>query len=121
MHSGYYPTGADTADAPWNQCKLPEKSFDVTCSQTLSRTSSCLSNQYEYNQEDDLTDTSNIEWSEEWHGNDHYTPRQLIELFRKCLVSMHESGIVFMTPAQDAHLLKECDGWTEDETEYIEE
>lgn len=36
--SGYYPIGADTKDAPWNQENLPEREIEVTVSVTLSKT-----------------------------------------------------------------------------------
>lgn len=36
--SGYYPLGADTKDAPWNQVDNPEREIEVTVSVTLSKT-----------------------------------------------------------------------------------
>lgn len=36
--SGYYPPGADTEDAPWNQVDNPEREIEVTVSVTLSKT-----------------------------------------------------------------------------------
>ena len=36
--SGYYPLGADTKDAPWNQTDNPEREIEVTVSVTLSKT-----------------------------------------------------------------------------------
>ena len=139
MYDNYhYPAGADNEQAPWYETDVPEKGFDVTCSQTLSRTASVLTNNYtpgesgvDYETDDeghpyavpwqDPDDTSDTNWAEEWHENDHYTPKQLIELFAECLTTMQRNGYVFKTPAQDAHLIEECANWTEDETEFIEE
>lgn len=44
--SGYYPPGADTPDAPWNQEDLPEKEIDVLVSVTLSKTVKVKVNDY---------------------------------------------------------------------------
>lgn len=139
MYDNYhYPAGADNEQAPWYETDVPEKYFDVTCSQTLSRTVSVLTNNYipgesgvDYETDDeghpyaipwqDPDDTSDTNWAEEWHENDHYTPKQLIELFAECLTTMQRNGYVFKTPAQDAHLIEECANWTEDEVEFIEE
>ena len=38
IESEYYPPGADTKDAPWNQEELPEREIEVTVSVTLSKT-----------------------------------------------------------------------------------
>lgn len=38
MESGYYPPGADTKDAPWNEKENPKREIEVTVSVTLSRT-----------------------------------------------------------------------------------
>ena len=139
MYDNYhYPAGADNEQAPWYETDVPEKGFAVTCSQTLSRTVSVLTNNYipgesgvDYETDDegnphtipwqDPDDTSDTNWTEEWHENDHYTPKQLIELFAECLTTMQRNGYVFKTPAQDAHLIEECANWTEDEIEFIEE
>ena len=45
--SGYYAPGTEFhPDAPWNQVDNPEKEFDVTCCQTLSKTVSVLTCDY---------------------------------------------------------------------------
>lgn len=133
-----YSAGADTPSAPWNQSDLEEKEFDVTCSQTLSKTSTVFTSNYtpgaveaerEWDEDGyhtvyvrDPDDTSNVIWSEEWHDNDHYTPLQLIELFQKYLLDeVNGSCTVNKNNTYLNHLISECNNWTEDETEYFEE
>lgn len=138
-NADFYPAGSykDT-NAPYNEHDVPEQKFTVVCSQTLSKSATVLTSNYipgesgvDYEADDeghpyavpwqDPDDTSDTNWAEEWHENDHYTPKQLIELFAECLTTMQRNGYVFKTPAQDAHLIEECANWTEDEVEFIEE
>lgn len=139
MYDNYhYPAGADNEQAPWYETDVPEQKFTVVCSQTLSKSATVLTSDYipgesgvDYETDDeghpyavpwqDPDDTSDTNWAEEWHENDHYTPKQLIRLFAECLTTMQRNGYVFKTPAQDAHLIEECANWTEDEVEFIEE
>lgn len=139
MYDNYhYPAGADNEQAPWYETDVPEQKFTVVCSQTLSKSATVLTSDYipgesgvDYETDDeghpyavpwqDPDDTSATNWAEEWHENDHYTPKQLIRLFAECLTTMQRNGYVFKTPAQDAHLIEECANWTVDDTEFIEE
>ena len=124
--------------APWNQENLPEKEFNVVCSQTLSKAAAVFTNNYTpgavdaesewdgegyqtvYTREPD--DTSNVVWSEEWHDNDHYTPIQLIELFQKFLLDeVNGSNIVNRNTNYLNHLITECNNWEEDKTDYVED
>ena len=136
--SGYYPPGAEyDPRAPWNQSDLPEKEFDAVCSQTLSKTDTVFTNNYipgavdaesewdgegyqtVYNREPD--DTANIIWRDEWHENDHYTPIQLIELFQKYLLDeVNGSNTVNRSNKFLNHIITECNGWVEDDTDYME-
>lgn len=138
--SGYFPAGAEfDPSAPYNQSDIPEKEFEVTCSQCLSRTASVWTNNYipgvsgvDFEPDDeggtyaspwhDEDDTSDTNWADEYHDNDHYTPIQLIGLFRKHLEEeLNNSDVPQNRINKYKHLIEECDGWTEDETEYIEE
>lgn len=146
-----YPDGlsGSTVGAPWNEESIPEKDFEVTCSQSLSKTVTVLTDNYipgasgvDYEPDGeggycasgwhDEDDTSDTNWADEYHDNDHYTPIQLIKLFKeRCeleLKSLDNSDTFELTPSfykkkklELKHLIEECDGWTEDETEYIEE
>ena len=136
--SAYYPAGAyyDKA-APYNQLDVPEEEFEVTCSQSLSRTTTVVTNNYvpgdegvDWETDDeghpckshwqDAPDTSDTNWAEEYHDNDHYTPIQLIELFKQCLEENLKNGLVFKNPKVTQRLIEECKGWIENETEYVE-
>mgnify|MGYP006872982699 CR=1 FL=1 len=131
IESGYYPEGTEfSSRAPWNQEDIPEKEFNVFCSQTLSKTSTVQTNRYipvrerEYDDAmgwhmEETEDTSDTDWAEIYHENEHYTPIQLINLFRRILADMllgttHSTSYI-------EHLIEECSDWTEDDVEYIKE
>ena len=130
-----YPPGADNEFAPWNEVEVPEKDFDVTCSQSLSKTVTVCTNNYipgasgcDYEpdgeggystigwHEDD--DTSDTDWAQEYHENDYHTPAQLLELFKDILVRDLENGNPFRSEKYTKQLIEECEGWTEDETDF---
>ena len=134
-----YPAGLNdhSVGTPWNDSDVLEKEFDVTCSQTLSKTVSVLTNNYipgasgcDYEPDGeggycacgwhDPDDTSNTNWANEYHSNDLHTPLQLIQLLKQVLETDMEHGIVFKSPRFTQDLINECDGWIEDETEYVE-
>ena len=141
MSLSNYPPGVSdtTVGAPWNEESIPEKEFEVTCSQCLSRTASVWTDNYipgasgvDYEPDGeggycasgwhDEDDTSDTNWADEYHDNDHYTPIQLISLFRKYLEEeLNNSDIPQNRINKYKHLIEECDGWTDDETEYIKE
>lgn len=144
-----YPDGLSdhTANAPWNDIDIPEKEFDVTISQTLSKDTTVTTNDYtpgasgvDYEPDDeggycacgwhDPDDTSDTNWGKAYR-EEHYTPIQLIKLFKeRCeleLKSLDNSDTFELTPSfykkkklELKHLIEECEGWTEDETEVIE-
>ena len=136
MYDNYnYPPGADNEFAPWNEVEVPEKDFDVTCSQSLSKTVTVCTNNYipgasgcDYEpdgeggystigwHEDD--DTSDTDWAQEYHENDYHTPAQLLELFKDILVRDLENGNPFRSEKYTKQLIEECEGWTEDETDF---
>ena len=130
----FYPAGAyRDPSAPYNQVDVPDKEFDVTCSQTLSKTVSVLTNNYvpggewcEY--DDGITigghdpdDTSDTNWADEFHNNDYHTPQQLLGLFKDLLIRDLENGNPMKSEKYTKALIEECDGWCEDECEFIEE
>lgn len=140
MYDNYnYPPGADNEYAPWNEPVVPEKEFDVTCCQTLSKTVTVYTDNYtpgasgvEYEPDDeggctsvgwhDEDDTSDTNWEEEYHANDYHTPLQLIGLFKKYLEHMIDKKVRVSTSASYIkHLIEECEDWSEDETEYVED
>ena len=144
--SSNYPDGLSdwTPGTPWNEPEIPDEDFEITCSQSLSRTATVTTNNYipgasgvDYEPDDeggcyavgwhDDPDTSDTNWAEEYHDNDHYTPIQLIGLYKETLKEQLKSweGMDEIPSAKAQirrieHLIEECEGWTEDETEYVE-
>lgn len=142
----YAPGSYYDPSAPWNQVDVPEKEFEVTCSQSLSKTVSVWTNNYtpgaegvDYEPDDeggyyasawhDDDDTSDTDWKEEY-CSEHFTPIQLIQKFKEFLeeevkVTEEESNTKFspirkMKKSVMKHLINECSSWVEDETEVIE-
>lgn len=139
MSASNYPPGVSdhTVGAPWNEPEIPDKDFNITCTQTLSKTVTITTNNYipgasgvDWETDDEghpyatpwhePDDTSDTDWFEEYHSHDYYNPLQLIQLLGEVLKENLEHGIVFRTPMFTQNLIAECEGWQEDETEYIE-
>ena len=139
MYDNYnYPAGADNEMAPWNEPIIPEKDFEVTCSQSLSKTVTVTTNNYipgasgvDYEPDDeggyyasgwhDPDDTSDTNWADEYHNNDYHTPLQLIELFKKHLENeLNRMGEV-KNERWIKHLIEECSNWQEDDIEIVED
>lgn len=148
--SGYYPGSLTdfSEGTPWNEPEVPEKDFDITCCQTLSKTTVVTTNNYipgasgvdmEPDGEggysscgwQDPDDTSNTSWSDEYKENGHYTPLQLIGMLKmrveKELKDLENAPIDTKQPYAKAaevrrlkHLIEECDDWCDDETEFEE-
>lgn len=125
MYDNYnYPVGADTPKAPWNQEETPIKSFNVLCSQTLSKEVDVKTNDYIYEKpekDEDGNISQNIDTSDtNWvvaYGMDHYTPRALIWCFKRLLnIMMEEKNYKYFTKEKLKELVDECTGWSEDET-----
>ena len=69
---------------------------------------------------DEYDDTSDVNWAEEYHSNDYHTPIQLIEILGKVLKDAQLQGRYYLSESYTKALIKECEGWIENETEYIE-
>lgn len=151
MDNYNYPIGADTPDAPWNQTDVPELTFDVAISQSLSKSIQVTTNDYvegeisedaDHDDEgnwfvvpsQDPPDTSDTDWKAAYSA-EHYTPLELIaELKRtKEIEAKHlEAQILMATDKSDIaclkrqlkrvqHIMSECEGWTEDECEIVKD
>ena len=148
IESGYYPPGAEfDPNAPYNQSDIPEEEFEVTCSQSLSRTAIVWTDNYvpgasgvDYEPDDeggcyaspwhDDPDTSDTNWAKEYESNGYKTPLQLIQMLREYLEKDLRDIQKDMLPNDRSFkatkarklkgLIEECDCWTEDETEYVE-
>ena len=116
--SGYYPPGAEfDPNAPYNQLELPEEEFDITVTQTLSKTLTVATDNYRYIEEADEDgryveyDTDETDW-EDVYAEDHHTPEQLIALFKRFLERKDEEEI---PDSIRQHLIKECEDWIVEE------
>ena len=148
--SGYYPGSLTdfSEGAPWSEPEVPEKDFDITCCQTLSKTTVVTTSNYipgasgcDYESDgeggystvgwQDPDDTSDTSWSEEYKLNNHYTPLQLIGMLKGRLEKELETLENTPVDEQDhyskvfkvknlKHLIEECDDWCEDETDFEE-
>lgn len=127
-----YPPGADNESAPWNQTEQEEKEFNVTVSQTLSKSTIVFTNDYthEYLKEwDDMggfveenIDTSDTDWKTAFEDNENMTPLDLIKTLKNYLQDgLEKKGEVSWKPQYVERLIQECEGWIEDETVYVED
>ena len=121
IESGYYPPGAEfDPNAPYNQVDPPKQEFEVTITQTISKTLPIWTDQYNYICERDEDggfvdyDTSDTNWHDVY-AEDHYTPLQLIALFKRMLEQKEE-----IPEGLRQHLIEECSEWGEDDCEIIE-
>lgn len=127
MDNYNYPWGADNASAPWNQVDTPEREFDVLISQTLSKQTTVVTNDFLIKIENDegfsneIRDTSDTDW-EKAYRDYRYTALDLIEIFKKMLQEN------LPNPKEDPkkykkykNLIEECEGWVEDDIEVMEE
>lgn len=125
MASNYgYGLTDHSPNTPWNEPIIPERDFDLTISQSLSKDVTVCTNQYnpEYDEEYGQTfaNTEDTDWNKVFKENDYHTPLQLIQLLGEVLQKDLEHGIVFKNPRFTQELINECQGWTDDETEIVE-
>lgn len=141
-----YPDGLTdhTPGCPWSEPEIPERDFDVTCSQSLSRTATVCTNNYipgasgvdyEYDGDGGYTacdwhdedDTSDTHWSEEYLENGYTTPIELIEMLRDYLQKdLDRVDIIAEEQNENKQFLErrlkfligECESWTVDETDF---
>ena len=144
--SDYYAPGSyNDPSAPWNETEIPEKEFEVTCSQSLSRTATVTTSNYipgasgvDYEPDDeggycacgwqDDDDTSDTCWDDEYKSNGYKTPLELIDLLKEYLEKDLRDIQRDMLPndrsfkATKARMLRglieECECWNEDETDF---
>lgn len=131
MYDNYhYPMGADTPSAPWNREETPEMKFNILVSQTLSKTVGVTTDDYipliEQEEDtgvyEDYADTDETDWKKVLDNSEHYTPLELIELFKEYLKEFRqETKALNYHPSFIEHLISECESWVEDELEVIEE
>lgn len=130
--SGDYPAGAEfNKDAPYNQVDPKEREFEVTISQSLSKTVKVSTSDYveieDYDEDGKCLsiDTSNTDWMASY-SESHKTPKELIKEF-KDLLNMCITAIENNKETNNKGMLKrfkylksECENWCIDETEVVE-
>ena len=128
MLDNYPPGAANDPNAPYNQVEVPERDFDVLISQTLSKSTTVTTSDYipVSEREEDFcnyySDTSNTNWKEAYNESGNYTPLELIEEFKKFLEKHRPDPIIDMKEYKRyTFLIKECEGWVEDDIEVMEE
>lgn len=131
MPSSNYPLMSQSQQeaAPWNQPEIPEKDFDVTVFQTLRKDTTVTTDDYvpektaepENGTHEVFNNTEDTNWEYAYENDEHYTPLQLIQLFKRYLESeLHHTKDVSRFPSFLSQLIEECEGWTEEEFEVQE-
>ena len=126
-----YPmmSASELRRAPFNQTEPPDKEFELTCSQSLSKSFKVTTNMYNPVIEDEphnriyeeYSDTSDTNWADVFHSNGHFTPIQLIKMLKGYITRDLTYGDSRYSEDFLNNLLEECDKWTIDEEEFIEE
>ena len=123
--SGYYPAGLtdNTPGCPWSEPIIPEREFDVSISQTLSRDTSICTQDYqpEFDEETGYTDanTDETDWKKAY-CDVAMTPLEIIGAAEKIAKALLEQGQTRVGGVYLKNLVKDCEGWVEDETEVME-
>lgn len=150
MSLSNYPPGVSdsTWDAPWTEPSIPEKDFEITCSQSLSKTVTVTTDNYvpgasgcDYEPDGeggycasswhDDDDTSYTCWDDEYSFNGHKTPLELIAMLKEYLEQdlrkweeedkkdPHKWAATQVRKYKS--LIEECEGWVVDDLEFVEE
>ena len=124
MYGSNYPAGAEhDPNAPWNQHDIPEMKFEVLVSQTLSRDASIYTDDYspEFDEETGRTyaNTEETDWKKAYQDV-AMTPLEIIGAAEKIAKALLEQGQTRVGGVYLKGLIEDCEGWTEDETEVME-
>ena len=143
----YYPDMSESQwrSAPFNETETPGKDFEITCSQSLSRTAEVWTSNYvpgasgcDYEPDgeggysacgwQDPDDTSDTIWSKDYAENGYKTPLELIGMLKEYLEKDLREIQKDLLPNDRSFkvtqirmlksLINECECWTEDETEF---
>ena len=105
--------------APFNEVRIPEREFEVTISQTLSRTATITTDDYqpEYDEEDGNTyaNTENTDWQKAYENSDFKIQDLLGELKGYVQSDLAMTGSNTGKGRYLQRLLNACDGWVEDD------
>lgn len=127
-----YPDGLSdySKDVPWNESEIPEKEFNVTCSQTLSKSTTIITT--DYIPQCDCGDDDGVSYCDQWADTSQtdwkkaYTDVALtpLDIIKACgILAQHllDNGTSYLGPYHMKELIEECEDWNEDELEVIEE
>ena len=133
MPSNYgYGLTDHSPNTPWNEPYIPERDFDISISQTLSRSTSVTTNDWcPAGDEDDFyVDTSDTCWSEVIKENGCKTPLDLIAMLKEYLqkdldrieeIAKEKNENKEFLERKYQFLIEECEGWVEDDLAISEE
>ena len=129
-NSNYPPMSQDELEkAPFNEREQEDRDFNVTVSQTLSKTVPVITNDYNlevvsepHNQiHERIVDTSETSWRDVYAENDYHTPEQLLKLFKRYLeYLLDRKTVVPVAPSFLKMLIKDCEDWIVDDEEFVE-
>lgn len=119
----YAPGSYNDPSAPWNEPVIPEREFDVLVSQTLSRDTSIYTDDYcpEFDEETGYTDanTDETDWKKAY-CDAAMTPLEIIGAAEKIAKVLLEQGQTRVGGVYLKGLVRDCEGWNEDELEVVE-
>ena len=120
MYDNYnYPPGADTPDAPWNQCDPDPKEFDCDIAVTIVNTLPVSTSNYYIDSEDGSLDTSDVNWEDEYKSQYLGIPALLGEL-AKYIEGELAGNVSDSRRWKLRQMLEECRGWDVEDI-YISE
>lgn len=109
MHSNEETYTSVEVEAPVGFSDVPFVEVDVTAAQILSKTTSMFTDRY--NRKMSQTDFTDTNWTEVFSDNCHYTPLQLIQLFRYYLQQEILRYGNTINKSRYEHLIQECKNW----------
>ena len=125
MKSDYYPPGADTPDAPWNEVEVTD--IEVTChvSINLVKDAPVMTDQYitEFDEEDGsrhielIASYSDMETE---YRKQHRTIPELLSELSKYINGELAGGVTGSRKWELQEMLADCQGWTEEFMEIEE-
>lgn len=113
--SGYYPPGADTEDAPWNQVDNPEREIEVTVSVTLSKTVKIKVSDYE------ITDSGKDEDGEYFEDIDYSNCDLKGAVEEQIVLPQKAWDYIAPKSKKEVNAIFDLKGWNVDDFEVIEE
>ena len=137
MYDNYhYPAGADGPNAPWNQHDIPEEEFNITYYATLRKDVTITTNDYipgasgvDYEPDDeggycaygwqDPDDTSETDWKQAYNDV-AMTPLDIINACETLAKHLLDNGTTCIGSLHMKELIKECEGWNDDDYEVVE-